>query len=147
MNDEPNNHREDTQDDPILENHDNTEEIDDIGPAVGSLDMLQPTIDPNITPDLDSDKDEEFAGELTADDVDDDLDEDAPEDGAFRSAVGWTAIILAAVSFFIMPIIFGAAGIIVGFFARSRDAKTLGTVAIIAGAAAILISFFVRPYV
>src|SRR5699024_2289752 len=137
-------------DDLSLENEANDEPREKIGPTVGSLDSLQPTIDPNMTPkvDLESSKDEEFADEMTADDIDDNTfdNDDISDDGAMRSAVGWIAIALAAISFFIMPIILGAAGIIVGFIARSRDAKTLGTVAIIAGAVAILMSLFVRPY-
>lgn len=102
--------------------------------------------------------DEEVADELTADDsadpgyideetiADKDADVNEMDTGIMKSAVGWAAIILAALSFFILPIILGAAGIIVGVFARTRDAKTLGTTAIIAGAVSVLMALFVRPY-
>ncbi|HLQ71414.1 MAG TPA: hypothetical protein VK142_06400 [Bacillota bacterium] len=151
MGDYSNNHKGE-HDDFTRGNDTNDEHKDKMGPTVGSPDSLQPTVDPNITPkiDLDSSNDEEIAEEMTANDIDNDAydnHEDISDNGAIHSAVGWVAIELSAISFFMMPIILGAAGIIVGFVARSRDAKTLGTIAIVAGAVAILYSLFARPYV
>ncbi|MFB4166490.1 hypothetical protein [Virgibacillus sp. JSM 102003] len=92
--------------------------------------------------------DEEFAAEMTADDIGDTVRNDETKEGAqANSAFGWVALALSIISFFIMPIILGGAGIIVGFISRNRDAETLGNTAIIAGAASILITLFVLPYV
>lgn len=96
-----------------------------------------------------SKRDEEFAAEMTADDISGTVrDEEDTETGTqANSAFGWIALSLSIISFFIMPIILGGAGIIVGFISRSRGADTLGNTAIIAGAASILITLFVLPYV
>lgn len=92
--------------------------------------------------------DEEFAAEMTADDIGDTVKNEEDTEGTqANSAFGWMALALSIISFFIMPIILGGAGIIVGFIARNRDAETLGNTAIIAGAASILITLFVLPYV
>lgn len=91
-------------------------------------------------------RDEEFASEMTADDVEAraDTDEDGREvNGAF----GWIAVALSIISYFMMPIILGGAGIIMGFVSRNRGAETLGNTAIIAGAISILITLFILPYV
>lgn len=93
--------------------------------------------------------DEETSAELTADDVNTDAGpEDTDDDRTnVNSAYGWVALALSIVSFFWMPVILGAAGIIVGFIARSRGANTLGMTAIVAGAASIIISLFILPFV
>lgn len=156
--DEHEKNRENEFEDASSEKDQNNSSADTIGPAVGSLEPVQSTLDPDLKSeaDLDNSYQEEAADELTADDFDEEatIDDDSYEDAGFdesdtgvmKSAVGWAAIILAAMSFFIMPIVLGGAGIIIGIFARSRDAKTLGTTAIIAGAVSVLMSFFVRPY-
>ncbi|GAA0602310.1 hypothetical protein GCM10009001_19050 [Virgibacillus siamensis] len=95
------------------------------------------------TEDPQSTRDEEFAAEMTADDVTNDVDHD--ED--VISAYGWIGAALSVISFFVMPIILGAAGIILGFISRSKGADTLGNIAIIAGAASIIITLFVLPFV
>ncbi|RYG74713.1 hypothetical protein EU245_00595 [Lentibacillus lipolyticus] len=97
-------------------------------------------------PDIDnvqSKSDEEFAAEMTADDIVD-TDEDETEG---TSAFGWIATALSVVSFFMMPIILGGAGIILGFISRNRGAETLGNTAIIAGAISVLIRLFILPFV
>src|SRR5699024_3960900 len=99
--DDPNDHHKGEQDDPNLEEDLNLDDGDKIGPTVGSPDPLQPTVaDPNITPTIDLDRrhDEELAGEITADDVENTAD-DVEDDGTINSAVGWVAIVLAAISF------------------------------------------------
>ncbi|WP_174613827.1 hypothetical protein [Virgibacillus ihumii] len=90
-----------------------------------------------------STRDEEFAAEMTADDVTN----DANHDEDVISAYGWIGAALSVISFFVMPIILGAAGIILGFISRSKGADTLGNIAIIAGAASIIITLFVLPFV
>lgn len=98
---------------------------------------------PNIAPH--STRDEETATELTADDID--APTKAEDDNDVRSAVGWIGLALSVLSFFIMPIILGAAGIIMGFIAKNRGANTLGYTAIGAGALSIVIRLFVIPFV
>ncbi|PAV29049.1 hypothetical protein CIL05_13800 [Virgibacillus profundi] len=92
----------------------------------------------------DSSRNEEFAAELTADDYDEVLNQ---EDTDVNSTFGWIGLALSVVSFFMMPIILGAAGIILGFVSRSRGADTLGNIAIAAGAISIIIRLFILPFV
>lgn len=96
-----------------------------------------------------SDRDEETAAELTADDMDTRINEvdDGDNDLNVNSPLGWTAIALSIISFFWLPIILGAAGIIVGFMARNRGSTMLGYTAIAAGVLSIIISLFARPFV
>lgn len=98
--------------------------------------------------DPDSSRNEEFAAEITADDYDSALSRDRDDvHDDVNSTYGWIGLALAVVSFFMMPILLGAAGIILGFISRSRGADTLGNIAIAAGAISILVRFFVLPFV
>lgn len=94
----------------------------------------------------DSSRNEEYAAELTADDYES-VDSDHGATNDVNSTYGWVGIALSVVSFFMMPVILGAAGIILGFVSRSRGADTLGNIAIAAGAISILVRFFVLPFV
>jgi uncharacterized membrane protein YdbT with pleckstrin-like domain len=60
--------------------------------------------------------------------------------------LGWLALAFSIVSLFIMPVILGAAGIILGFIARRRGAETLGAWAIGIGVVSIIIAMFVLPF-
>lgn len=91
--------------------------------------------------------DEETAAEMTADDMDTQSIVEDDDDANVNSTYGWVGLALSIVSFFWLPIVLGAAGIIVGFVARSKGANTLGMTAIIAGAVSIIISLFIRPFV
>jgi len=62
------------------------------------------------------------------------------------TGMGWLAVVLSIVSFFVMPVILGAAGIIVGFIAKRRGADTLGNTAVIAGAISIVLTLFFAPF-
>lgn len=96
-----------------------------------------------------SSRDEETAAELSVQNVDKPTrteDEDTGFDIQTNSVVGWIAVALSVISFFWLPILFGAAGIIMGFMARNRHATTLGNIAIAAGGIAILLSLFVTPF-
>ncbi|MUV39623.1 uncharacterized protein JNUCC1_03501 [Lentibacillus sp. JNUCC-1] len=99
---------------------------------------------------VDSLRQEEMAQELTADDISMDQDtgttSELPESHA-NSIIGWGALALSVLSFFMMPIILGGGGVILGFVARARHANTLGTTAIVAGAASILITLFIAPFI
>ncbi|MFD1363038.1 hypothetical protein [Lentibacillus salinarum] len=98
--------------------------------------------------DIRSRRDEELASEMTVDDVDEPVvDSDEDNGTEANSAFGWIALALSIVSYFVMPIILGAAGIIMGFVSRNRGSETLGNTAIIAGGISILITLFVLPYV
>ncbi|MFD1038498.1 hypothetical protein ACFQ3N_08850 [Virgibacillus byunsanensis] len=97
-----------------------------------------------------SKRNEEMATELTADDYDEAIKTGEKETNMgtqVNSAVGWAALILSLISFFMMPVILGGAGIILGFISKNRGADTLGNTAIVAGAISILITLFVLPYV
>ncbi|WP_077703532.1 hypothetical protein [Virgibacillus dokdonensis] len=94
----------------------------------------------------DSSRDEEFAAEMTADDADD-TDTEIAGDMDENTTFGWVGIALSIISFFIWPIIFGVAGIVLGFMSRSRGADALGNIAIAAGAVSILITLFILPFV
>ncbi|MFC4022777.1 hypothetical protein ACFOUV_02960 [Oceanobacillus longus] len=94
----------------------------------------------------DSSRNEEYAAEITADDYEQKREEGiGTDDGVMM--YGWIAIALSAISFFMWPIVLGAAGIIVGFVSRSKGADTLGNIAIAAGAISILITMFILPFV
>ncbi|WP_010531009.1 hypothetical protein [Lentibacillus jeotgali] len=121
---------------PKLEEQPDTDDM-----VATNFDGDQPRVD-----DIQSRRDEEYASEMTADDIDEPADSD--EDGTeVNSAFGWIALALSIISYFMMPIILGGAGIILGFISRNRGADTLGNTAIIAGAISILITLFVLPFV
>lgn len=67
-------------------------------------------------------------------------------DNDVHAGMGWLAVVLSIVSFFIMPVLLGAAGIILGFMAKRRGADTLGNTAIIAGAISIVLTLFFAPF-
>ncbi|WP_456278267.1 DUF4190 domain-containing protein [Bacillus sp. AK128] len=56
------------------------------------------------------------------------------------------ALALSILSLFVMPIILGAAGIIIGFIARRRGSTTLGAWAIGIGAISIIVGMFILPF-
>lgn len=60
--------------------------------------------------------------------------------------LGWTGIALSVISLFVLPILLGAAGIVVGFIARRRGAERLGATAIGIGAASIILKLFLLPF-
>jgi len=93
---------------------------------------------------VDRSENEEYAAEITSDDH---RDGDRDEDGEVISLYGWIGLALSVISFFTMPIILGAAGIIFGFVSRAKGADMLGNIAIAAGAISILISLFILPFV
>lgn len=60
--------------------------------------------------------------------------------------MGFLALALSIISLFILPVILGAAGIIVGFIARRRGATGTGAWAIGIGALSIILGIFVMPF-
>ncbi|WP_373270847.1 MULTISPECIES: hypothetical protein [Bacillus] len=68
------------------------------------------------------------------------------EVAASGRGIGYAALALSILSLFVMPILFGAAGIILGFVALRRGAANLGGWAIGIGAIAIIVGMFVLPF-
>ncbi|MFD2618289.1 hypothetical protein [Terrilactibacillus laevilacticus] len=67
----------------------------------------------------------------------------APEEQSSKGrGMGWFGIILSLIALFFLPVIMGAAGVIVGFVAYRDGAKTLGVWAIVIGLIAITVRFF-----
>nr|WP_263325709.1 DUF4190 domain-containing protein [Neobacillus sp. Marseille-Q6967] len=62
------------------------------------------------------------------------------------TGIGWAALALSILSLFVMPILFGAAGIVLGFIARRRGAEGLGAWAIGIGALSIIVGMFILPF-
>jgi hypothetical protein len=67
------------------------------------------------------------------------------ETKAGSTGMGLTAIALSILSLFIFPVLLGITGIVLGFIARSRGART-GTWAIAIGAISLLLGIFVLPF-
>ncbi|RUQ28474.1 hypothetical protein ELQ35_12635 [Peribacillus cavernae] len=72
--------------------------------------------------------------------------DEATEQNTAGTTFGLSALALSVLSLFIMPILFGAAGIVLGFVARRRGANTLGAWAIGVGAVSIIIGIFILPF-
>jgi uncharacterized membrane protein YdbT with pleckstrin-like domain len=68
------------------------------------------------------------------------------QEEAGGKGLGWLALAFSIVSLFIMPVILGATGIILGFIARRRGAEALGAWAIGIGVVSIIIAMFVLPF-
>ncbi|TCP32368.1 hypothetical protein EV207_101347 [Scopulibacillus darangshiensis] len=62
------------------------------------------------------------------------------------TGIGWLAIVLSVIALFFLPVVMGAAGIIVGIIARKQGARALGAWAIGIGIAAIVIMMFAAPF-
>jgi len=70
---------------------------------------------------------------------------DANEETGGR-VMGAIALALSLLALFYAPVLFGAAGIIVGFIARRRGASGLGNWAIGIGVVAMIIDLFIDPF-
>ncbi|MDQ0161327.1 DUF308 domain-containing protein [Bacillus alveayuensis] len=60
--------------------------------------------------------------------------------------MGYVALALSIISLFVLPVLLGAAGIVVGFMARRRGALNLGNWAIGIGIVSVLLGIFVLPF-
>ncbi|CAN7320803.1 DUF4190 domain-containing protein [Rossellomorea sp. LjRoot5] len=91
---------------------------------------------------------EETAAEIAAPmNVSRGFEDDATEDATTSGRVlGYSALALSILSLFILPVIMGAAGIVLGFVARRRGAEMLGAWAIGIGAVSIIVGLFVLPF-
>ncbi|MFS0635862.1 DUF308 domain-containing protein [Mesobacillus foraminis] len=75
--------------------------------------------------------------------------QNAQDQGAQKasgSMMGISAIAISILSLFVLPFILGATGIVLGFIARSRGAKGLGSWAIGIGALSVIIGMFILPF-
>lgn len=60
--------------------------------------------------------------------------------------VGIVGLALSIISLFVLPILFGATGIVLGFIARRRGATSLGSWAIGIGVVSIIVGMFILPF-
>ncbi len=82
-----------------------------------------------------------------ADDTDRPRTFDRPtEEGTGGRVMGAIALALSILSLFYSPVLFGAAGIIVGFIARRRGANGLGNWAMGIGVVSLIIGLFIAPF-
>lgn len=74
-------------------------------------------------------------------------DEEKPEQEKSGKGFGYIALALSILSLFVTsaPVLFGVAGIVLGFIARNRGATGLGNWAIGLGALSVVISLFFIP--
>ncbi|WP_241657839.1 DUF4190 domain-containing protein [Anaerobacillus alkaliphilus] len=88
-----------------------------------------------------------FVGERPfAENVDEEIEADRDNEVTEGRGVGAFAIVLSIISLFFLPVILGAAGIIVGFIARRNGATGLGNWAIGIGAVSIVLTLFFSPF-
>ncbi len=74
------------------------------------------------------------------------IDEEDVDDVSSGRGVGGLALALSVLSLFVLPVVLGAIGIIIGFIARRRGATKLGTWAIGIGAISIIVGMFILPF-
>src|SRR5690625_2243116 len=89
---------------------------------------------------------EETSTELMDDNVNFNTREDDNDQFATGSVMGWIGIALSVLSFFMIPILFAGAGIILGIIARMREANTLGYTAIAVGVVSLIVRLFFAPF-
>lgn len=75
------------------------------------------------------------------------LREKEKDSGEFQNLYGWLAVVLSLISFFIAPLFFAIAGIILGIIARNRDATILGYSAIAIAIVSLVVQLFIMPFV
>ncbi|WP_332632121.1 DUF4190 domain-containing protein [Halalkalibacter flavus] len=68
------------------------------------------------------------------------------DDATAGRGVGTFAIVLSILSLFFLPVLLGAAGIVIGFVSRRYGSTTLGNWAIGIGAVSILMTVFFSPF-
>jgi|SRR5690625_306614 len=78
--------------------------------------------------------------------AEDDGHSDDLSDDFMMQALGWLAIVLSVLAFFTMPILFAAAGIILGFVTRNRGYIWIGNTAIVLSIIALIIQLLIFPF-
>ena len=127
---------------------------------VGTAIPLQSNIDYDqingmVTADRATANNEEMAAEIAApapvgmmrrDSETENAGENGQAEGASGGVMGLSAIAVSILSLFVLPIILGITGVVLGFIARSRGSKGLGSWAIGLGALSIIIGMFILPF-
>ena len=114
-------------------------------------------VDPNLGANADSSYNEETAAEVaapinygatnrTTNNAGGNIGNNTGDHTASGAGLGWLALALSIISLFVMPVLMGAAGIIIGFIARRRGATCLGAWAIGIGAVSIIVGIFILPF-
>jgi len=107
-------------------------------------------VDPNLGANADSSYNEETAAEVAAPinygTTNREVRNTTDDNVASGTGLGWLALALSIISLFVMPVLMGAAGIIIGFIARRRGATGLGAWAIGIGAVSIIVGIFILPF-
>lgn len=112
-------------------------------------------VDPNLGANADSSYNEETAAEVAApinygttkrEASNQNQGNNTNDNVASGAGLGWLALALSIISLFVMPVLLGAAGIIIGFIARRRGATGLGAWAIGIGAVSIIVGIFILPF-
>ncbi|WP_302053229.1 hypothetical protein [Bacillus sp. FJAT-29790] len=88
----------------------------------------------------------ELAAPISFDRGLDRVDERDTETAVAGRGVGFAALALSIISLFVLPILFGATGIVLGFVARRRGASSVGSWAIGIGAVSIIVGMFILPF-
>ncbi|WP_353855223.1 DUF308 domain-containing protein [Bacillus sp. Bos-x628] len=60
--------------------------------------------------------------------------------------MGYTALALAIISLFVLPVLLGVAAIVVGYMARRKGAQSLGAWSIGIGIVSVILGIFVTPF-
>lgn len=60
--------------------------------------------------------------------------------------IGYIALALSIISLFVLPVLLGVAGIIVGYIARRRGAQGLGAWAMGIGVVSLVLGIFIIPF-
>ncbi|MCC9023527.1 DUF308 domain-containing protein [Bacillus nakamurai] len=76
-------------------------------------------------------------------DRDDDRDDTNVNEGR---GIGYAALALSIISLFVLPVLLGACGIIVGYIARRRGAGALGGWAMGIGIVSLVLGIFITPF-
>jgi hypothetical protein len=71
---------------------------------------------------------------------------DNSEKSSAGTGIGITALVVSIISLFMMPVFLGIVGIVLGFIARGRGARSLGSWAIGVGALSIVVGIFIMPF-
>lgn len=92
--------------------------------------------------------DEDYAEELGAETAIDrrEIPVDRDDTETHGGGIGFLALALSIIAFFFLPVVMGAAGIIVGIIARRQGAKALGSWAIGLGIVAIVFMVLFAPF-
>jgi hypothetical protein len=124
---------------------------DSVNQDLQNVDIYNDYINVNDNPEVEVVRDkynEETAAELTTPmALGGDFERDEAEETSTSGRIlGYSALALSILSLFIVPVLFGAAGIVLGFVARRRGSDALGAWAIGIGAVSIIIGIFVLPF-